>query len=74
MSVGPRAEKFNVVSNDHGRTHKCNLSVVDQKCPFWTNLIKKTNKQNCRFKLKFGTYTNLNMQNSMVVFTLSVLE
>ena len=22
MSVGPRAEKFNIVSNDHGHTHK----------------------------------------------------
>ena len=25
MSVGPRAEKFNVVSNDNGRTQKCDL-------------------------------------------------
>ena len=25
--------------------------------------------KNCQFKLKFGTYTNSNMQNSMVVFT-----
>ena len=29
--------------------------------------------QNCQLKLKFGTKTNLNMQNSMVVFTFSVL-
>ena len=29
--------------------------------------------ENCQFKLKFGTKTNSNMQNSMVVFTFSVL-
>ena len=30
--------------------------------------------QNCHFMLKFGTYTNLNMQNSMVMFTFSVFD
>ena len=30
--------------------------------------------QNCQFKVKFGTLTNLNMQNSMVVFTFSALD
>ena len=30
--------------------------------------------QNCQFKLKFGTSTNSNMQNSVVVFTFSVLD
>ena len=29
--------------------------------------------QNCQFKLKFGTKTNLNMQNSVVLFTFSFL-
>ena len=29
--------------------------------------------QNYQFKLKFGTYTNSNMQNSMLMFTFSVL-
>ena len=29
--------------------------------------------QNCQFKFKFGSWTNSNMQNSMVVFTFSVL-
>ena len=28
---------------------------------------------NCHFELKFGTYINLNMRNSIVVFTFSVL-
>ena len=30
--------------------------------------------QNSHFKLKFGTYTNSNMQNSMVMFILSVFD
>ena len=30
--------------------------------------------QRCQFKLKFGTYSNSNMQNSVVVFTFSVLH
>ena len=30
--------------------------------------------QNSHFKLKFGTYTNSNMQNSMVMFIFFVLE
>ena len=30
--------------------------------------------QNCQFKLTCGTQTNSNMQNSMVVFTFSVLD
>ena len=72
MSVGPHAEKFNIVSNDHGRTHKCSFSVFDRKFPFWANLIKKN--QNCQFDLKFGTKTNLNMQNSMVMFTFFVFD
>ena len=72
MSVGPRAEKFNIVSQNHGRTHKCDFYVFDQKFPFWENLVKKN--QNCRFKLKFGAYTNSNMQNSMVMLTFSVFD
>ena len=30
--------------------------------------------QNYQFELKFGTYTNLNMQNSVVVFTFSIFD
>ena len=109
MSVGPLAEKFNMVSSDYGCTHKCDFSVSDQKYPFWTNLVQNIKivslswtlvprlirirriqwwclifpfltgnifldklglkNQNYQFKLKFGTYTNSNMQNSMVIFT-----
>ena len=55
------------------------------RIPFWcslflfltsnTSLGKFGPKyQNCQFELKFGTYTNLNMQKSMMVFTFSVLD
>ena len=30
--------------------------------------------QNCYFKMKFGSYTHLNMQSSIVMLTFSVLE
>ena len=44
LSVGTRSEKFNIVSNDHGRTHKCDFSVFDQKYLFWANLFKTKKK------------------------------
>ena len=47
------------------------FSVLEQKYPFWANLVEK---QNGHFTLKFGTYTKCNMQNSMVVLTFSVLD
>ena len=47
------------------------FSVLDQQNSFWANLVKN---QNCQFKLKFGTYTNSNMQNSMALLTFSVLD
>ena len=72
LSVGPRVEKFNTVSNDHERTHNCDFSIFDRKYPSWANLFKKN--QNCEFKLKFGSKINSNMQNSMVVFTFSILD
>ena len=31
MSVGPRSEKFNIVSNDHGGTQKCNFCISGGK-------------------------------------------
>ena len=67
MSVGPSAKKFNIVSNDHERMHKCDFSVFDPKFPFWAN-------QNCQFKLKFSVSANSNTQNSVVVFAFSVLD
>ena len=47
------------------------FSVLDRKQPFWVNLIQKNNSQ---FKLKFGATTNVNMENSVVVFTFSVFD
>ena len=40
--------------------------------PFQANLVKKA--QNCHFKQKYGTKTDLNMQNSMVVLTFFVFD
>ena len=34
MSVGPCSEKFNMVSNDHGRIQKCNFCVSIGKTNF----------------------------------------
>ena len=39
--VDPSAEKFNIVSNDHGRTHKYYFSLSDQKFPFSAKLVQK---------------------------------
>ena len=44
--------------------------VSEHKYYFGVNLVQKI--PNCQFKLKFGTWTNLNLQNSIVMFTLSV--
>ena len=46
------------------------FSVLDRNYAIWANLVKKN--QNCQFKLKFGTDSN--MQNSMVMLTFSVLD
>ena len=46
-------------------------SVFDWKYHFLVNLIK-TVREKCQFKLKFSSLTNLNMQNSMLMFTFSV--
>ena len=38
VPVGPHAETVNIVSNDQGRTQKCNI-FLDQKYPLWANLV-----------------------------------
>ena len=48
------------------------FSLFDHKYLFLGKFGPKN--QNCQFQLKFGTQTNLNMQNSMVVFTFSALD
>ena len=39
-TVGPRVEKFNIVSNNHGLTQKCNFSLLDWENLFWGNLVQ----------------------------------
>ena len=70
MPVGPRAEKLNIVSNDHRRTHKCDFQP---EIPFLGKFGQKK-KENCQCKSKFSTQTNSNMQNPMVMFTFPVLD
>ena len=37
----PPCGKFNIISNDYGRTQKCGFSVLDRKHPFSINLVQK---------------------------------
>ena len=46
--------------------------AFDQKYYFLEKFGPKS--KNCQFKLKFGSYFNLNMQNSMVLFIFSVFD
>ena len=46
--------------------------VLDCKYPFLGKFAPKS--QNCLFKMKFGTRTNSDMQNSLVMFTFSVFD
>ena len=50
----------------------CSLFCFRAETPFLGKFGQKN--QNCRFKLKFGTKTNPNMQNSMVALAFSVLD
>ena len=50
----------------------CSPFLFILETPFLGKFCPKT--QNFHFTLKFGTYTNLNMQKSMAVFTFSVLD
>ena len=43
-----------------------------RETPFSGKFAPKT--QNCQFKVKFGTYTNSNMLNTVVVFTFCILD
>ena len=72
MYVGPLAEKFNKVRCDHGHTHKCDFPVFDRKYPLWANSVKKNQNRQPNGYLDFQI--NSNMQNSMMLFTFSVLN
>lgn len=55
-SVNPCAVKFNMVSNEHGHKQKCHFFCFRQGIPFWKKFGPKN--KNCKFKSKFGTYSN----------------
>ena len=48
------------------------FSWFTMEIPFWGKFVPEN--QNCQFKLKFGTKTNWNMQNSVVLFTFSAFD
>ena len=48
------------------------FSVLDCKYPFFGKFGPKT--QYCQLKLQFGTWTNLNMQNSIVMLNFSAWD
>ena len=73
MSAGPLAEKFNLVSNDHGWTHKWDFSVFNWKFLFWASLVKKIKVVNWTWNL-VPSETNFNKQNSVVMVTFYVLD
>ena len=48
------------------------ISILEQGSPFWENLAQK--KQNCLYKLKFGTHFNLIVLNLMMMLTFYILD
>ena len=48
------------------------LFALDWKYHFWADLVQKVKIVN--FNLKFGTWTNLNMKNLMVIFIFFLLS
>ena len=49
------------------------FSVLDQKNPFWTNLVKKKSKLSVKAEIWYQE-TNLNMLNSVMMLTFSVFD
>ena len=69
VSVGPPSEKFNIVSNDHGHTQKCNFCVSNGKTNFTDHdtpdtlsglrdsvLVYKMHDCYCTIRKKFGHF------------------
>ena len=71
MFVSPFVKKFNIVINDHGLTlvprliRICEIMEMFNFFRFWARIPLLG---------KFGTYINLNMQNSMTMLTFSVFH
>ena len=52
MSIGPRTERFNIVSNNHGRTQTCKFFVLD-----WNMKYVEWNMQNWMVMFTFSFLT-----------------
>ena len=50
------------------------FTVWKRKYGFFANLLFTPKNQNCQFRMKFGTQTNSNIHNSMVMFIFSVFD
>ena len=74
VSVNPRAERFNIVSTNHRRVHKCDFSIFDGKHPFWAIWSKKLILIRRIQWQSTNSNTNSNTQNSMAVSTFSVFD
>ena len=73
MSVGSRAEKFNYSKKRQWTLAKVRFFFLFRpEIPLLSKFGPKN--QNFQFKLKFGTLTNSNMQNLMVMFTFSIFD
>ena len=74
VSVNPRAERFNIVSTNHRRVHKCDFSIFDRRHPFWAIWSKKLILIRRIQWQSTNSSTNSNTQNSMAVSTFSVFD
>ena len=45
-------ERFNLVSDDHGRKRKYDFSVSDRKYPLWANLVQNIKIVNLNWNLE----------------------
>ena len=68
----PMQKKINIVRNDRGHAPKMQIFSFRPEIPFLGRFGQKN--QNCQSKLKFCTQTNSNMQNSVMMFSISVFD
>ena len=77
MSVGPRAGKFDILSNDHGRTHehtKLRFFCFRPEIPFLNKVSPKIKILSLSWNLVARLIRICRIQCAMVIFTFSVLH
>ena len=71
------AQKIKIVSLSWNLVFRpIRICRIHWRCSLCLFLIRNTlfRYRNCQFELKFGTFINLNMQNSMMVLTFSIFD